>query len=137
MNVFINQRVKDYIDYREIKPADFAREIGLNSDRISKWFTKKEKIPAEHLITILQKYKDINARWLLTGDGSMVEGKAYAEAAESHESNSDDGGGGYACTNPGCKKEIALLNKIISQQEETIELYRRLGKKESGIANSA
>jgi transcriptional regulator with XRE-family HTH domain len=68
MNYFINQRVKEFIESREIKPVDFAKEIGLNSDRVSKWFRMKEKIPAEHVIIIIEKYKDIDARWLLTGE---------------------------------------------------------------------
>jgi len=131
MNYFINQRVKDFIESREIKAVDFAKEIGLNSDRVSKWFRMKEKIPAEHVIIIIEKYKDIDARWLLTGEGEMNTGglEIAAEPKPIYKN------GDCCALCEGKDKLIATLEKSILDKETIIELLKP--KKETGASNSA
>jgi hypothetical protein len=129
MNYFINQRVKDFIESREIKAVDFAKEIGLNSDRVSKWFRMKEKIPAEHIIIIIEKYKDIDARWLLTGEyATSVKSKPYYKPDVEIDVAND---GKDCCSR--CKdleNQIELYKKVIA-------LYENPPKKETDAADSA
>lgn len=130
MNYFINQRVKEFIETREIKPIDFAKEIGLNSDRVSKWFRMKEKIPAEHVIIIIEKYKDIDARWLLTGEASApARAKPYKNDTELDVVNNR---GDYCKL---CREKDKLIDEL---REDKAWLKKQVeDKKETGFADSA
>jgi len=75
MEFSINQRIKELIEYKKLSQDQFAFELGIKKQQVSNWVKFVEKVPEKHLITVIKKYPDINARWLFLGEGSMVEGE--------------------------------------------------------------
>jgi len=68
----INQRILDVIKYLDIKPVRFAEKIGASRGRISHISKGRNKPDSELLESILVNFKIINAHWLITGKGKMI-----------------------------------------------------------------
>ena len=69
----INQRLKEFIDLNNIAPPEFYRKLGVGRLEYSGWITAGRVISVTKLQSILQLYPDLNARWLLLGEGAMQE----------------------------------------------------------------
>jgi transcriptional regulator with XRE-family HTH domain len=55
--------------------ADLGREIGINRTTVSHVLTRRNNASADFLQAIILKWSDINARWLMTGEGEMLDSK--------------------------------------------------------------
>jgi len=69
----INQRLKEFVAVKKITQTALAKEINCSQAAIGGWFTKGEKISVEMIQRILTVFKDLNARWLITAEGDMLE----------------------------------------------------------------
>ena len=76
----INARIMQIIDYKSNgNRKKFAETIGIAQQSINRLFnidnrTKKYPVATtDMLIAITEMFVDINARWLLTGDGKMLQ----------------------------------------------------------------
>ena len=69
----INQRLKEFVDHNNISAPDLYRKIGVSRMDYSGWITAGKPISVNKLQAILQLYPDLNARWLLLGEGTMQE----------------------------------------------------------------
>ena len=69
----INQRLKEFIDLNNIAPPDFYRKLGVGRMEYSGWITAGRAISVTKLQSILQLYPELNARWLMLGEGIMQE----------------------------------------------------------------
>jgi len=117
MEQTINQRVKAYIDNKKISQESFRASIGVaNKQQVSQWLTENSRIPEKYLLEMIRKYVDVNARWLLTGEGEMFLNP------ENETSQLNDIKPISDCEN--CKR----LNSYIERQERLIQrLERQLG----------
>ena len=117
MEQTVNQRVKAYIDNKKISQESFRASIGVaNKQQVSQWLTESSRIPEKYLIEMIRKYVDVNARWLLTGEGEMFLNPANETLQLNDIKTIAD------CEN--CKR----LNSYIERQERLIErLERQLG----------
>jgi len=71
--ISINQRLNSFLEKKEILSEDFKKSIGVKSrQQVSNWRTLSDPIPDKHLISIITVYPELNANWLLTGDGKML-----------------------------------------------------------------
>lgn len=126
MNYSINQRVKEYKEAKRLKQVELATAISTTGDRVSKWFRLEEKIPAEYVLAIVTKFPDINARWLLTGEGEMFEKGTTGVANEPVLP--------YKITRIDCpeciskKNEIDALKQALDAKEELLHMYRNKKK---------
>lgn len=68
----IIDRIYKYIDYKGVKPVPFERKIGLSNGYLSKQFNRKADIGESILFKIIENCPDIDAIWLLTGKGNML-----------------------------------------------------------------
>ncbi len=68
----INQRVIEFIEYRKFKYSDVAKILGVANQRIEQWKKNERPIGPEYLQTLCLKFIDLNANWLLTGKGKML-----------------------------------------------------------------
>lgn len=62
-----------------LSPAKFADEIGVQRSSISHIISGRNKPSYDFLIKILNRFKGINAEWLLTGKGNMIKGQESAD----------------------------------------------------------
>jgi len=56
-----------------IAPPEFYRKLGVGRMEYSGWITAGRAISVTKLQAILQLHPDLNARWLLLGEGTMQE----------------------------------------------------------------
>lgn len=68
----IIERISQIIDYKSISTRAFELKIGASNGMIGRAVLKKSDISAEWLSKIIEIYPDINAQWLLSGDGAMI-----------------------------------------------------------------
>jgi hypothetical protein len=84
----INQRLKLFIDSKNFSNQDLRVALGVKTrQQISNWLLSKEKIPDKHIFKIIDMFDDLNARWLITGEGGMTdlnEGIVIASEAKAH-----------------------------------------------------
>lgn len=68
----MNTRLSQFIDYATGgNKADFARSLGWTPQYLS-GMLKDCRIGMNPLLTLLSKYPELNARWLLLGEGAML-----------------------------------------------------------------
>jgi hypothetical protein len=68
----MNTRLAQFIDYATGgNKADFARSLGWSPQYLS-GMLKDCRIGMNPLLTLLAKYPELNARWLLLGEGAML-----------------------------------------------------------------
>ena len=66
------QRIKKFIDYKEISVRRFEEYIGMSNGSFASQLKNNKTIGVDKLENILFIYPEINAEWLLTGEGSML-----------------------------------------------------------------
>ena len=68
----MNNRLSQFIDYATGgNKADFARSLGWTPQYLS-GMLKDCRIGMNPLLTLLARYPELNARWLLLGEGAML-----------------------------------------------------------------
>jgi len=73
MKTTINNRLKEYIELNNINPPDFYHKVGASRMEYFSWMNESRPIPLRYLLAILNFYPNLNARWLLLGDGNSTE----------------------------------------------------------------
>jgi len=69
----ITERLNKIADYHGLKSySDFSKKTGLSFQTASNYLKGHRKPTIEKLSFIKQSFDDINERWLLTGEGSML-----------------------------------------------------------------
>jgi hypothetical protein len=71
----INQRVNEFLTFKGVSYAELGRMIISKRGDVSSWFNEKSivEIPPKKILEIVKVFKDVNARWLITGEGEMLE----------------------------------------------------------------
>ena len=125
----INQRLRDFLKFKNISNEDYLKAIGVNTKaQVSNWLTLKEPIAAKHLIATITAYKELNGYWLLTGEGKMIAHNEYDSKEKLNEVNEPFIYGKCAlCTEK--DKRIIDKEEIITGLKKQIELLESsLGK---------
>ena len=69
----INKRLRQIAEYYGLsRYADFAKKTGLKHQTVSNYLKGKQKPDVDRLTLIMQSFEDVNANWLLTGEGDMI-----------------------------------------------------------------
>lgn len=66
------ENAKKFIDFKGISIAEFERNIGMSNNSFRKSLNNGGNIGSDKLENILRKYPEINASWLITGEGPML-----------------------------------------------------------------
>lgn len=77
----MKDRIKKFIDYKGVTAGELAEITEVQRSNISHIFNGRNKPGAQFIEKFLLAFPEINARWLLTGEGSML-------SESSNESNS-------------------------------------------------
>jgi len=72
----MKDRIKEFIDYKGISAGELADLLDVQRSNISHILNGRNKPGAVFLERFLLTFAEINARWLLTGEGQMVNFKA-------------------------------------------------------------
>lgn len=92
----ILDRIKEYIDYKNMTIAAFERSIGMSNASFGKSLKNGKAIGTDKLENILLIYTDINPTWLLTGEGSMLRNEqSKVKTSETPSINQDYSGAPY------------------------------------------
>jgi len=67
----MEKRIEQLIDALGITQTCFASDIGVNTATLSHIMSGRNKPSLELVLKILNKHKNINPDWLLTGNGEM------------------------------------------------------------------
>jgi len=71
-DLFINQRLKLFLDSKNFSNQDLRIVLGVKTrQQVSNWLLSKEKMPDKHILKLIELFDDLNARWLITGEGKM------------------------------------------------------------------
>lgn len=132
----INQRLKKFLDSKDFSNQDLRIALGVKTrQQVSNWLTSKEKMPEKHMLTVVRMFPDLNARWLITGEGEMFQqlGKAVGSGIVSEPTPEYSNGNG-------CKKciekegMIKLLEKQAADKDEKIyHLQKSVGSLEQQL----
>ncbi|HEY3370780.1 MAG TPA: helix-turn-helix transcriptional regulator [Prolixibacteraceae bacterium] len=70
----MEDRIKKFMDYKEISPSELADAIGVQRSNVTHVLKARNKPSFQFIEKLLQIYPEINAKWLLLGEGNMIEG---------------------------------------------------------------
>ncbi len=76
MEFSVNKRFYDFIKTRNYLESDVYKTIGAKQQQVNNWFRFQEQIPSSRIIEIIKKYSEINANWLIRGEGEMINGSS-------------------------------------------------------------
>lgn len=76
--IYMEDRIKKFIDYMGITPSELADAIGVQRSNVTHVLKGRNKPSFQFIEKLLQIYPRINAKWLLLGEGNMIEGAAKA-----------------------------------------------------------
>lgn len=65
------ERIKTLLAADGISVTAFARKIGFPQASVQFYLKQERKAPMEFIVAILEKYPEVNAEWLLRGEGEM------------------------------------------------------------------
>jgi predicted methyltransferase len=123
MESSINERLKQSVEYKKINPPDIYNKIGVRRQIWGGWLNQNQAIPLDKLVKIVKLMSDIDARWLLTGEGEMInQAGAIPELVEEPKATYKNS---HCCSR--CKdleNQIELYKKVLS-------LYENPPKKET------
>lgn len=121
----INQRLKLFLDSKDFSNQDLRVALGVKTrQQVSNWLLSKEKIPDKHIFKVIELFDDLNARWLITGEGKMADLDEGVIIASDFKSK-------YHSCKICVEKEgmIKLLEKQALQKESLIlELKENIGR---------
>lgn len=108
-----SDRVKQYIDYKGISKYKFCKDLGFSN----KFLDNSSNMGTDKACKILHHYPEVNAQWLLTGEGEML------------KSGSSGGGNEEVLAeNARLKERVKSLEEMKQLQQELItSLKQQLG----------
>lgn len=72
----MEERIRKFMDYKGISPSELADAIGVQRSNVTHVLKARNKPSFQFIEKLLQIYPEINAKWLLLGEGNMIEGTA-------------------------------------------------------------
>jgi hypothetical protein len=106
----VKERLKDFIRSNEMSVIEFERSISVANGYVN---SISRSIGINKIVTMLEKYPNINIEWLLTGKGTMLKSATIA-----HENET---------TRLRCRND--LLEKQINTLIEAIDVLAATNKK--------
>lgn len=67
-------RLDEYMHYAGLNDNKVTVECGLSNGVIGKARKSRSVMSGENIVRILNIYRDLDARWLMTGEGEMISG---------------------------------------------------------------
>jgi len=71
----MNNRIRQFMDYKELSSSELADSIGVQRSNVTHVLQGRNKPGFLFISKLLETYPDVNAKWLITGQGNMVAGE--------------------------------------------------------------
>lgn len=68
----MNNRIKQFMDYRGLSSSELADLIGVQRSNITHVLHGRNKPGFQFITKMLEAFPEMNAKWLLTGEGEML-----------------------------------------------------------------
>lgn len=68
----MKDRLKQFIDYKQLNILKFSEKIGINEGTIRKIINDNSGIQSKNLEKIANAFPELNLHWLITGRGPML-----------------------------------------------------------------
>jgi transcriptional regulator with XRE-family HTH domain len=73
MESTVIKRIKDFLEHKNISQEDLRRALVIRSrSQVSNWFTGADNMPDKQIVKIIRAFPDLNANWLIRGEGEML-----------------------------------------------------------------
>lgn len=99
----MNNRIRKFMESQGLSPSELADSIGVQRSNVSHVLNGRNLPSFPFIEKLLKKYPKLNAKWLLMGEGEMMEGKPLFDASLFSSVDS----------NPVKSPEVIKENKII------------------------
>ncbi|WP_163711853.1 helix-turn-helix domain-containing protein [Mangrovibacterium lignilyticum] len=76
----MNIRIKQIMDYKQISSSELADTIGVQRSNVTHVLQGRNKPGFQFISKLLETFPDINAKWLITGQGDMLIGDVPKKA---------------------------------------------------------
>ena len=103
------------MDYKSVSAGELSSLLDVQRSNISHILNGRNKPGASFIEKLLVNFSDLNARWLLTGDGEMVENIVLNEDKTVSEPNSVNDVSNKLLNKP------QLVNSIVTGQDKPID----------------
>lgn len=70
----MEDRIKKFMEFKGISPSELADTIGVQRSNVTHVLKGRNKPSFQFIEKLLQIYPEMNAKWLLLGEGNMIEG---------------------------------------------------------------
>lgn len=104
----MKDRIQKYMDFKEINAGELAQLLDVQRSNISHILNGRNKPSAAFIEKMLLVFPDLNARWLLTGQGGMTNNTSVSNEGVADFSTKED-----------------LQNKKKESREESPVTYRK------------
>ncbi|MEI6574772.1 MAG: hypothetical protein WCO63_01185 [Bacteroidota bacterium] len=118
----INERVKFIILSKEKSQANFATKHGMSRQYIGQWTRKGGSVGIEVVSKLLYFYPDVNARWLIIGDGDAYESNTDKVKQTHHGNGHNISASSIAMDD--CKSRLETALKEIEYLKEINQLLK-------------
>ena len=68
----MKERIQKYMDFKNINAGELSVKLEVQRSNISHILNGRNKPSAAFIEKMLNVFPDLNARWLLTGEGNMT-----------------------------------------------------------------
>ena len=135
----VNKRISAVCEYKKLKQSDLVSEGFGSKQTVSFIFNEKQKPSTKFLEQFLKLFSDLNARWLITGDGEMFgEEIANVNITGGQTMFSDQisqKGKNNIMQQAGNTKELEALKKELEYQTRENEILKEENDKKDKIIN--
>lgn len=118
----INQRFIEYCQNKGFSQAQIKKKLSIRGkSQISNWFNLVEPIPMRQIVKATKIFKDLNANWLINGNGEMLNSANDPAFLQANEPNTN-----YNC--PEClekERTIHALKQALDAKDELLNMYRK------------
>ena len=112
----MKDRIKQFMEYKSISAGELSALLEVQRSNISHILNGRNKPGAVFIEKLLLVFPELNARWLLTGQGDMVDPGLHTTNIEKQKVLFKEE------TSPGIKEE--QINPPPSDSEEEVEAFK-------------
>jgi transcriptional regulator with XRE-family HTH domain len=106
----MKERIKEFIDYKGISPGELASQLEVQRSNISHILNGRNKPGASLIEKMLMIFPDLDARWLLTGEGEML---AHGNVSKSTGVHSTQEQSNEAVANIAAVRKDKQVDKVV------------------------